>query len=166
MWQVRPDKLRAALRVIGAAHGWEGGALGATYMSAFLSGYTLECDAMARADLGALFALPITYHLPPDMARSVYLTATEERGAAYCEEAWRGLDNRAAPAKLEKALELAGVDVGQMQISFAGMNGYNVKTSAELVEQLDAMHHHIQNPAAPAASFGAGMRGAAAFDVS
>ena len=170
--QLAPDKLNAALRVVGAAHGWEEGSTGRTYMSAFLAGYTLETNEMASADLAVLFALPISFHLTPDMARSVYVTATTERGAEYCEEAWRGLDNRQTPAKLTKALELAGVDVAAMEIDFKGMDGYMIKTSAELVEQLDALHHHITQPSAPASGGGSpaagamrGMRGMA-FPVS
>ena len=74
-------------------------------MSNSLAGYTIECTAEVRHALDALCARPLTFHLTPDMARSVYVTATEHRGAEYCEQAWAGLSNQYTPAKISKALE-------------------------------------------------------------
>ena len=48
------------------------------------------------------------------------------------------------PDKIRMALELVGIDMGQMSITFHGMDGYDVTCSAALVEQLYALHEHIQ----------------------
>jgi hypothetical protein len=82
------------------------------------------------------------------MARSVYVKATQERGAEFCESAsgWAGLDNRKTPAKISKALALVGIDVAQMEITFHGTSGYDITCSAKIIEELDALHHRILNP--------------------
>jgi len=118
-------------------------------MSNTLAGYTLECTPAARAGIDEICSRLITFHLTPDMARSVYITATEQRGAAYCEQAWQGLSNSARPDKISKALELVGIDMAQMQIAFHGMDGYDVTCSAELVQQIDDFHQHVLNPPQP-----------------
>lgn len=141
-----PNKLSAALRLLGASLGWDGSAIGRIYMSNTLAGYTIECTEAARVGLESIFTAPIEIHLTPPMARSVYVSAIAERGEAYFNEATAGLDNSARPDKLKKALELCGLDVQQMNIRFNGYDGYIVSTSPELSESIEALHRHIENP--------------------
>ena len=144
-----PNKMNRALEIIAAAQGWAPGAIGRVYMSNTLAGYTVECTPAARAAVDEICNRPITFHLTPDVARSVYITATEQRGAAYCEQAFQGLSNSARPDKISKALELVGVDMAQMQIAFHGRDGYDVTCSAELAQQIDDFHQHVLNPPRP-----------------
>jgi hypothetical protein len=145
-----PSKLTRALELVALAQGWGNDAIGRVHMSNTLDGYTVECTQEARRALDELCARPLYFHLTPDMAGSVYAMAIQQHGAVYCEwSAWRGLSNEVTPAKISKALELVGIDVTQMKIQFHAYEGYEIKCSPEIIEELEALHHRIKGTSSP-----------------